>query len=230
MFGALEAIMFGRAIGIGMLGATVVLLAGCATNRSEILPANPMTALATKPPTKGRTILIRSVSDDRVFAEQSKDPSVPTLGSGGAAHATGEVKARAIGRKRNTFGQPMGDILLERSATVADIVQENVTAALTEAGYKVTTNTADAGERPLVVDVRVKQFWEWFEPGFWALTLHVNIETNLEGLDLREALVANVSTKHSYQAASDDSWLEVLEEGLREYRGRLTALSSNLPP
>jgi len=222
--------MLGRVAAIGILAATAPLLAGCATNRSEILPANPVTALAAKPPTKDRAILIRSVRDERVFAEQSKDPNVPTLGFEGAAHASADVKARAIGRKRNTFGQPMGDILLERSATVADVVRENLSAAFSEAGYKVTTNTADAGERPLVVDVRVKQFWEWFEPGFWALTLHVNIETNLEGPDLHEPIVVGVAAKHSYQAASDDSWLEVLEEALKEYRGRVLASSSNLPP
>lgn len=219
-----------RTLATAVLGLGAALLTSCATSRSEILPSNPLATLPSTQPTKPRKVFLRSVTDERVFAEESKDPTVPTLGSGGAFQASTEVKARAIARKRNTYGTALGDVLLEKSATVADVVEENVTAALREAGYGVTMKADEAGERALVLDVHIKQFWEWFEPGFWAVKLHTEIATNLEGPDLPEPVVVSVSVQHSYQAASEDSYLEVLEEGLKAYRARLRDLSASLPP
>ena len=175
-------------------------------------------------------MFLRSVNDERVFEEAPKDPSTPSLGFEGAAKASADVKARAIGRKRNTFGSALGDILLEKILTVAEMVQENVTAALMQAGYKVTTDAAATEPRPLVMDVHIKQCWQWFQPGFWALTLHTDITTDLEVSDLHDPVVVSVRAKHSFQAATEDSWIEALEEGLKEYRTEITARSAEFPP
>lgn len=209
--------------------ALIASLGGCATNRSVIIPANPAATMPARPVTKARTVYIRAVTDERVFEEAPKDPSTPSLGFGGAAQAPADVKAHAIGRKRNTFGQALGDILLEKSVTVTDVILENLTAALNVAGYKVTTSSAEAGPQPLVVDVHVKQFWEWVQPGFFALTLHADITTDLEISDLHEPIALSVRATHSFQIANDDSWIEMLEQGLQEYRGLVVSRSADFP-
>jgi hypothetical protein len=209
--------------------ALVALAVGCATNRSVIIPANPLTAMAAAPVTKSRAVLLRSVTDERIFEESPKDPSIPSLGFGGAAKASTELKARAIGRKRNTFGQAMGDVLLEQSATVTDVVVENLTAALKQAGYKVTTDAADAGQRPLVIDVHIKQFWCWFQPGFTQVKLHADITTDLEISELPEPISVSIRAAHGFQIANDDSWIQTLEQGLQEYRGQVVSRGADFP-
>jgi hypothetical protein len=41
-----------------------------------------------------------------------------------------EVKARAIGRKRNTYGKALGDMVLEGGQTVEGVVREYLVIAL----------------------------------------------------------------------------------------------------
>jgi uncharacterized lipoprotein YajG len=156
-----------------------VILGGCATSRSEIRLSSPEAAPAPKAATKGRTVVIRSVKDERVFEEAPKVASTPSLGFGGAQQASDEVKARAVGRKRGGFGKAMGDVLLENGQTVVGLVRDNLTTAFQQAGYQVA-NEGAAESAPLMVDVHIKQFWAWFQPGFWAISLNANIETILE--------------------------------------------------
>ena len=67
---------------VGVLVA-LVALSGCATTRSQIHVNAPPDAPQSSPLSTegGRTVLIRSVTDDRVFAEAPSDPATPSLGS-----------------------------------------------------------------------------------------------------------------------------------------------------
>jgi hypothetical protein len=140
--------------------------------------------------------------------------------------ASEEVKARAIARKRGGFGQAMGDVLLEKGQTVTGLVKERLAAAFVQAGYRVIDD-GTAGAVPLVVDVRVKQFWAWFQPGFWAITLNANIETSIEAAGSSAVpLQVKVHVEDSRQLATDSAWLEVVAKALEAYRneaaGKLT--------
>ena len=149
-----------RTLALAAALVAVSLLSGCATSRSEIKLSAPATAVAPVAAAASKGVIyLRTVTDARVFEEKPSDPSHPSLGFGGAATATDEVKARAIGRKRNTFGQALGDVLLENGQTVVGVVRDNLTTAFGAAGYQVATGEPPAGAQALVADVRVTEFW-----------------------------------------------------------------------
>lgn len=193
------------------------ILSGCATSRSEIKLSSPETTPTTLAATKARTVVIRSVTDERVFEEAPKVASIPSLGFGGASKASEEVRARAVGRKRGGFGKAMGDVLLENGQTVVGLVRENLTTAFQQAGYQVV-NEGTAEPASLMVDVHIKQFWAWFQPGFWAIALNANIETNLEVSGTASPTTISVHVEDSRQTATETAWLEIVEKGLLAYR------------
>jgi len=162
---------------VGLLAVSTVL-AGCATSRSEIALASP-TAAGPKAPSNGRTVVIRHIKDERVFEQAPGEPSTPSLGLGGVAQATDAVKARAIARKRNGYGQALGDVVLPEGRTVVGLVRENLTAAFEQAGYRVASAEQATAPPLTIVDVSIRKFWAWMRPGFWALTFNTNVETVL---------------------------------------------------
>ena len=219
--------MRSRTLGAIALLFVSAIVAGCATTRSEIkLSSAPaVTPLQT---TSGRAVVIRSVTDERVFEQSPGDPSTPSLGFEGALQASAEVKARAVARKRGGFGKAFGDVLLENGQTVAGLIQENLTTAFQQAGYRVASEGA-AGPGPLVVDVRIRQFWAWFQPGFWAITLSANIETELEVSGASSPTSIKVHVEDSRQMATEGAWLEILEKALLAYRTQ-AASQLSAPP
>ncbi len=210
-----------------LLGAAV-LVAGCATSRSEIKLAAPEAAKAAYPVTKAQVVLVRTVTDERVFEEAPSDPSVPSLGHEGSAAATADIKARAFARKRNTFGKALGDVLLESGQTVTGIVRDNVVAAFRQAGYRTTTDPAEAGASPITADVHIKQFWAWFTPGFWAITIDARIETTVD-TGTAAPLVVKAQAKKSALVATDSDWMEIIHLALANYREQLAAQAAKLP-
>ncbi len=210
-----------------MLIAALAILTGCATSRSEVkLGGTGTTNYAV---TKSKVILIRSVADDRVFEQSPSDSSIPSLGGEGANLASAETKARAIGRKRGGFGKALGDVMLENGQTVADVVRENLTAAFKQAGYRTTSNAAEAGSSPMIIDVHIKQFWAWAQPGFWAFTLNTNITTNLEISGVTSPTVVSVHATDSRQIVTDSAWIEIVDKALKDYRDQVVTKSADLP-
>ena len=213
-----------RMVALLFIGA---ILGGCATSRSEISLPSPHAA--SKPQTTtGRTVVIRSVKDERVFEEAPSVPSIPSLGFEGALKASDDVKARAVGRKRGGFGKAMGDVLLENGQTVVGLVRENLTTVFQQAGYQVTSEGA-TDPTFLVVDVHVKQFWSWFQPGFWAIKLHANIETNLDISGTTSPTTISVHVEDSRQMATEGAWLQIVEQALVAYRAEATSKLSKPP-
>ena len=212
-----------RAPGI-VFAAWVLLtvLGGCATSRSEIALVSPA---ATPPvPTAGKPAVIRSIKDERVFEQAPRDPGRPSLGFEGAAQASADTKARAIGRKRNTYGQALGDVLLQPGQTIERVVRENLTAALHQSGYRVVTER-EAGSA-LVLDVRIRKFWSWIQPGFWAITLHTAIATDLQMSGSPAPAVVDVKSSEGLQVASDGNWIEAVGKALAAYRAEAAKVLS----
>lgn len=193
------------------------VLAGCATSRSEIKLQSPVVSPATTATGTGRVVVIKSVTDERVFEQTPSDPSTPSLGFGGSDSATAQLKSQAIGRKRNGFGKALGDVLLQQGQTVQDVVRENLAAALEQSGYRVESQ-ADAGTNPVLLDVQIKKFWSWFQPGFWAITLHSDIATVLqvEGGGASFEIQAHAEDKR--QVATEHAWMEITQQGLDQFR------------
>jgi uncharacterized lipoprotein YajG len=202
-----------RTLGALALVVASAVLGGCATSRSEVKIAPP--AVAAAPATKARAVVIQSVRDERLFATAPSEPSTPSLGSEGSGDA---VKARAIARKRNGYGQALGDVLLQDGQTVTELVRENIAAAFRQAGYRVANDVASAGPSPLLVDVRIKKFWSWMQPGFVAITMHSSIETDVQVGGGGPATSVSVNIQDSRQIAGDSAWVETVEKALAAYR------------
>lgn len=205
-----------------------VTFGGCATSRSEISLSSPEATPTPQAATKGRAVVIRSVIDERVFEEAPRVASTPSLGFGGALQASEDVKARAVGRKRGGFGKAMGDVLLENGQTVVGLVRNNLTTVFQQAGYRVASEGATE-PASLVVDVHIKQFWAWFQPGFWAITLNANIETGLEVSGTASPITISVHAEDSRQMATEGAWLEIVEKALLTYRTEAAARLSGPP-
>jgi hypothetical protein len=206
-----------RTYGAAALLVASAMLGGCATSRSELRIAGPE-ATPNVPVTQSQAVVIRTVRDERHFEEKPTDPSVPSLGSGGASAATDAVKARAIGRKRNAYGMAMGDVLLQDGQTVTGLVHDNLAAAFRQAGYRVAPDVASAGASPLVVDVTVRKFWAWFTPGMMTITLSANIETDVRVTGAGRSTLVSVTSKDERMAAMDDAWMEIVQKALAAYR------------
>jgi len=192
-------------------------LAGCATSRSEVSLGAPEAAGAAPAPSTGKTALIRSVKDERVFEQAPRDQSVPSLGFEGSAQATAETKLRAIGRKRSGLGKALGDVLLQEGQTVETVVRQSLSDALRQAGYQVVQ--ADGGKTPdLVVDAHIKQFWAYLRPGFWAITVSADIATNLDISGRADPLRISVHNEDARQIVTDGAWIEVVQKALQSYR------------
>lgn len=204
------------------------LLSGCATTRSEVKLTAPA-ASTSQAPANGRVAVIRAVKDVRVFEQAPATASIPSLGFEGASQATLELKARAIGRKRNGFGKALGDVVLENGQTVEGVVRANLTAALQQAGFQVR-DMANAGPSPLIIDVRITQFWAWLQPGFGAVTLNSNIETalDLSGPGAGSLPPIMVHTEDSRQIVTESAWIEIVDKGLATYRAQASGKLSSM--
>lgn len=203
-------------------------IAGCATSRSEIKLASPVAVSPSSGVSTGRTAVIRLVKDERSFEQAPKDPSTPSLGFEGADQAAADTKSRAIGRKRNGYGKALGDVLLEGGQTVESVVRENLTAALQQAGYQVKSLDAD-GSAALVIDVHIKQFWAWFKPGFWAITLNTNIATDLELSGAASPTPISVHAEDKRQMATEGAWMEIVSKALVDYRAEVVKKATAFP-
>jgi hypothetical protein len=204
------------------------VIAGCATNRSEIRLSGPATTEYGNTVISGPIAVIRSVKDERVFAESGPDPSQPSLGFGGASKAPADIKARAIGRKRNSYGKALGDVLLQNGQTVEGLIRENLAAALQQAGYQVKEEDAD-GTSALIIDVHIRQFWAWFQPGFWAIKLNTDIITDLDLSGAKPPVNISVHQEDARQMATDGAWMEIVTKALENYRTQATTKAATFP-
>lgn len=204
--------------GAALLGAA--WLAGCATTRSELpLPPPQVTPSATAAAApSGRTFVIRSVRDERVFEEAPGDPSTPSLGFGGAAKAGEEVRLRAIGRKRGGYGMAFGDVLLQPGQTVESVVRDNLAAALRQAGHQVLTDPAAAPAGAQLLDVHIKALWSWMNPGFWTITANGRVITEVDVTGRPEPVRIAAEHHEARMAMTEAAWLETMTKALDAWR------------
>lgn len=196
---------------MGWAGAALAMAAfgsGCATNRG-IMDVQLDVPLD---PASGQAVKIVRVTDLRKFELAPRAPSVPSLKGGEIDDPA--ITSRAIARKRNGYGKALGDILLPEGRTVEDLVRESLTKALREAGYRVVAAEGTAKAIPIEADI--EQFWSWFTPGFWALSLEFEAKVQIKG-NLPSykdgSLVRGYVLLHS-QAATTAAWQNTIQKGL----------------
>ena len=196
----------------------ILFLTGCATNRGIVTIEMPKASIVN---TNGKKIFIESVSDKRIFENNPKTQDIPSLGFGGAAKATEDIKKRAIARKRNGFGKAMGDILLDEGQTVESVIRESLNTSFTELGYQIVDKMDSGSKDTIIVNATIEKFWAYMTPGFWALTLTSEIATNLtvETYKNNKKQIEEISVKseNKCQLASERNWMKTIQLSVKKY-------------
>jgi hypothetical protein len=150
-------------------------------------------------------------------AIERSELSLASPPSATAAPATAETKARAIGRKRNTYGMALGDVLLQPGQDVAGTVRAHLAAALRESGYVVLDGSGSA-PGAIALDVTIRRFWAWFTPGFATVTVSTVVTTDVSIDGGGRTVTINALNERSSLAATDAVWKDSIEKALEAYR------------
>ena len=190
--------------------AALMVLAGCATSRSEIdINVAPMSS-AQVAASNGKKVQISTV-DERVFQIDPRSPDIPSLKNNEVTDKS--ITERAIARKRNGYGMALGDVLLPSGRTLSQLVNESVASAYKQAGYEVVTEPGAADATS--VKVHIVEFWSWFTPGFFSVDVSskslLRIETPGE-----KALNVVTRQNQSMQAVMENDWKKITEADLQE--------------
>lgn len=162
-------------------------------------------------------MVIRSVTDERVYADAPADPSVPSLDQTPESQSSPDIKARAVARKRNGYGLSQGDVVLNTPDTVRSVVRDNVESALKEAGFDVVNSTDVAASRAMEVDVRIRKFWLWLQPGVMVGTIRSRIATDIRfGSEMQVSVEAE--TSQPGQIFSEAAWTKAVSVATEAYR------------
>jgi uncharacterized lipoprotein YajG len=199
----------------------VLLLGGCATSRStvEILP--PISEKTSQ--SNGKEVYINSTVDKRIFEIAPSSPSTPSLDS--SEDQSESIKQRAIGRKRNTFGKALGDLVLKEGQNIGSLTNASIRQAFIEKGYRVVDSKNKTSSNTYIVDADIEKFWSWMNPGFFAITLSTEISTNIsikspDGLNKQTIAV---EASGNYQTGVEANWIEVINKAMRAYIDELKA-------
>ncbi len=190
--------------------AVLVCLGGCATSRSNVLPE----VENVQNPTQGTAVKIADVTDLRLFEQDPRQPDIPSLSGNDIQDPA--LTARAIARKRNGFGMALGDVLLPEGRTVSELFRQAVTQSFRHAGYRVLASEDPGYDQAVPVQVKIKQYWSWFRPGFWAVTVSSRAEAQIEAplAPLANGALVKSEVSDSMQAVFESDWRDISAKGL----------------
>lgn len=194
---------------------SIVLLGGCATGRSVLdIPTQTAEKVVAS---NGKDVYINPAVDKRAFQAKPSSPDIPSLDPNG--DQSDKIKARAIGRKRNTYGMALGDILLSENQSIESLTHASIRQAFIENGYRIVDNKSQINSNTYIVDADINKFWSWMNPGFWALTLSTEISTGLTIKSPSGVSKQNVAVKASdnFQTGAEGNWIEVMNKALKAY-------------
>jgi hypothetical protein len=199
--------------------AILLSVAGCATSRGVVDIRIPVTLASAA----ARTVKLVEVLDNRSFQRKPSDPSIPSLK--GAEIQDRAITSRAVARKRNSYGKALGDILLPEGRTVEALVTDALTAAFSEAGYRVVQRDEAGYEEATAVTADIEQFWAWFSPGFWAAHLEFEARVRLKGevAGLEKQPVIRGYIRLATQAATTRAWQNTIYGGIEDFIAKLKA-------
>ena len=205
-------------------GIFIIVLCGCAASRS-VVKLDQVDTSGTS--VGGPAVLIDKIDDNRRFEASPSDPDTPSLHAEDIGNAG--IKARAIGRKRGGFGAALGDVLLPENQTVSQVITEAVENGFRLGGYRVV-HRGDAGvEGATLLTVSIRQFWSWFQPGFWHVTVHNRCEIVINGSlpVLAGGRTVTSETKEEMGAVFESDWQKITSNGLKELTRNVTAAVVN---
>ncbi len=189
----------------------LLTVSACATSRSEISMAQP--ARLANPDT-GTAVAIVRVDDLRHFQISPPEPSTPSLTDDKIGDTA--ITSRAIARKRNGYGMALGDVLLAKGETVADIVQLAVADGFRKAGYRVISAGEPGYDKAVPVTLRVGEFWSWFTPGLIQVTIANRADITLNGAlpALTPDLIIHSEVNDQMMAVYESDWQKITARAL----------------
>lgn len=207
---------------IAIYSLAASLLTGCVVGRTTVDVSAPQ---GTNPAT-GTYVRIDSVQDKRTFTV--KPPSADMASLDPKEDGSDASKARAIGRKRNGYGQALGDVVLPEGKTVSGLVESALATGFQEAGYIVVKPGDPNFANATPVTAQIVDFWAWFQPGFWSVTTNQKSELQLSGDvgALHGAQTLKTRVKESKQVVVSSDWQEIVEKGLSAITSRTKDLLS----
>jgi hypothetical protein len=195
---------------IFMIVCIGVFCSGCALSRGQIdIPiakvVNPVSSVIVK---------FSEINDRRVFEVNPRKANIPSLKEGAPSDKT--IKKRAVARKRNSFGAALGDIILPEGRTVEHVIEEALTKALRESGIRVVSKGEAGYDTARPVQADIMQFWAWFRPGFWAITMEYEARVVLRGnWPIAESDREILSeARLTGQIASSSEWRRLFSKGV----------------
>jgi|OpeIllAssembly_1097287.scaffolds.fasta_scaffold03838_4 hypothetical protein len=197
------------------------LFSGCATTTSTVDVQHAQApAVAAKGFAK-----ITEVRDIRRFEAAPKEPSTPSL-ENAQELKNAAITSRAIARKRGGYGMAFANVLLPEGRTVELVVREAVAKALIEQGYEVVDAKSPQYEKALPMQVDIDQFWAWFTPGFWQVTVEFRglLLVKAEGLTGRKEDIVRGNAEVKGMAVTDSEWKEVVVAGVNDLTKNLKAV------
>jgi len=197
------------------IGFVVLLFSGCAANRGVVSLDTPQ--IGTIAASNGKSIYVNSVSDKRIFEAKPATPNIPSLSP--VEINSPAIKSRAVGRKRNSYGVALGDILLKEGRSVEQIVGESVEQAFLENGYSIIKDKKDVTPETMMIDVKINKLWSWMNPGFWALKISCEIETDLIiGKNSSPKVeVISVNASNNFQTGAGSNYISVMKQARQMY-------------
>lgn len=202
--------------------ALVGSLSACALSRSEIdVPYQSSTQ-----PETGAAVTVVAV-DARRFEAAPADPSTPSLKESSQI-ADPQITSRAVARKRNAYGNALGDVLLMPPKTAASLVSDAVKAGLRDSGYRVL-EPADAGYAAASkINVHIAEFWTWVTPGFAAIKLDSVANLTIEGdlPPIRTPATVSVRDTKGYAAIFESDWGPFIGATLVKIREQVRSIMS----
>lgn len=204
---------------IFILGLMLLSVTGCALTRTELNVNVPGIAAENQ---NGKQVYIRSITDKRGFENHPATADIPSLKTD-VTKASEDLKSHAIGRKRNSYGQALGDYVLEKDITVQKIIYEATRNALQSLGYAVTDKKEDAKADAIIMDITIDKLWSWFAPGFWAIQIKSDITTTNQISSAEKPskiIVVEAHKINDFQIASNSNWIETVEGAITAFTYR----------
>ena len=189
-----------------------VLLSGCGLGRTVLDIQHPASA---KPASAAPVALkLMTLVDARHFEAHPSQANIPSLNDDDVTNAA--LTARAVGRKRGSFGKARGDYMLPANDDVLSLTRQCVEAAVSRAGGVLVAQGDPRYERAIPLDVRLAGFWTWIRPGAWVVAAEfdaaVTLTAPLQGLAQGRTVLAHAEIRRP--SITDGRVARVVQEGV----------------
>lgn len=183
------------------------VLFGCVSSRSVVEVQSPQGPNGT-----GQKVTITAI-DERRFEAAPKQADIASL-KYAEEISDKKITERAIGRKRNSYGMAMGDVLLPEGQTVSQLVAKSIAEGYRKAGYQVVENAEKNGNTQAVT-VRITEFWSWFSPGAFSIAVNNKARLNVTSTGGTAPINLITDKRESMQLVVESDWKVITEEGLQ---------------